>query len=158
MAKNMTKYWRHREAWRRIKSANENGYYFEAVTICESIIADRLLSYVLGVSPQSKPKDLRTFSNIIKKWRELTSARPNDTLKQDDDRDLGKLVDDWRNKRNKVVHSLAKSDRSGKTMEIDKFLKLANETAREGENLAKAVKKWQKKRLSEHQRTQKEVN
>jgi hypothetical protein len=154
----MTKYWRHREAWKRIKSANENEYYFEAVTICESIIADRLLAYVLGVSPQSKPKELRTFGNIIKKWRELTSLRPDDTLKQDDDSDLGKLVDDWREKRNMVVHSLAKSDRCGKPMEIDEFLKLAKETAQVGENLAKAVKKWQKKRLSEHQRTQKTIN
>jgi hypothetical protein len=154
----MTKYWRHREAWKRIKSANEYGYYFEAVTICESIISDRLLAYVLGISPQIKPKGLGTFDTIIKKWIELTSQRPDDTLKQDDDSDLGKLVDDWRKKRNMVVHSLAKSDPSTKAMEVEEFLKLAKETAQEGENLAKAVKKWQKKRLSEHQRTQKKVN
>ena len=152
-----TRYWRHREAWRRIKSANENGYYFEAVTICESIIVDRLLSYVLGVSPNCNRKKLKSFGNVIEKWRELTHRQPNDTLKQNDGSDLGQCVDDWRKNRNEVVHSLAKSHPGTKMMELNEFLALAKETATEGEELAKAVKALQKKRLGEYQRLQKSV-
>jgi hypothetical protein len=46
---NVVKYLSYREAWTRIKQAQEQGFYLEAVTLEESIITDRLISYLVGV-------------------------------------------------------------------------------------------------------------
>lgn len=48
MTRNDLKYLSYKEAWSRITKGLENGSYLEVVTICESIIADRLWSYVSG--------------------------------------------------------------------------------------------------------------
>ncbi len=69
MKANTAKYLSYAEAWRRIKSANEREFYFEVVTLCESIISDRLLSYLLGVDPR-RPIQLKTpFAVLIAQWR-----------------------------------------------------------------------------------------
>lgn len=46
---NAAKFWSYREAWTRIKQAQEQGFYLEAVTIEESIISDRLMSYLISI-------------------------------------------------------------------------------------------------------------
>ena len=44
IAGNASKYYSYREAWTRIKLAQENGFYLEAIAIQESIISDRLIA------------------------------------------------------------------------------------------------------------------
>ncbi len=58
---NVAKYLSYREAWARIKLARRQGFFLEAVTIDESIISDRLLSFLekgfsLTLRHQVKPK------------------------------------------------------------------------------------------------------
>jgi hypothetical protein len=70
------KYLSYAEAWRRIKAAIQAGYYLEAVTIEESIIADRLLSYVAGIAPE-QPVDVRSpFGGLIRRWRSVAGSFP----------------------------------------------------------------------------------
>ena len=43
---NARKYDAYREAWTRIKQAQKNGFFLEAITIQESIISDRLIESI----------------------------------------------------------------------------------------------------------------
>jgi len=152
LPKNMNQYWRHREAWKRIESANEAEYYFEVVTLCESVISDRLLSYIGGVNPQIQTGRYETFAELIRTWKRLVSAREDDKVPQIANKDLCTCVDEWRKKRNEIIHGLAKSRRGTNSETLDEFLGRAKSTANEGTNLAKAVNKWHKQRLKAHQR------
>jgi len=46
---NAMRYFSYKEAWVRIKKAQGSGFYLEAVTLEESIIADRLISFLVYV-------------------------------------------------------------------------------------------------------------
>lgn len=60
------------EAWARIRAVRKHGFFLEAVTIQESIISDRLSSFVVkncGEDPTSK--SLRTLHNLTGMWIKL---------------------------------------------------------------------------------------
>lgn len=149
MAKNTAKYLSFAEAWRRIKAATEGDFYFEVVTLCESIISDRLLSYVLGTNAKSKCDVKTTFAQLIKEWCRLA----NGTLPQHEGEDLGVKVDKWRLERNKIVHGLVKSAPGSPTAPLSKFIEDAGNAARNGVSLAKAVSNWHKRQLAAHRRS-----
>ena len=138
MAKNAPKYLSYKEAWRRINAANEQGFYLEVVTICESIISDRLLSYILGVNKESKANTRTTFGNLIKEWRKLANGK----LILKDQSDIGARVDAWRAERNEFIHGLVKSEPGTATQDVSSFLERAECAACKGIKLAKAVKAW----------------
>lgn len=113
---NARKYESYKEAFARIKLAQADGYYLEAIAIAESIICDRLISYL--TRPQSaRPikKDRRgrwpQLSDLIRSWR-----------KESPDSRLCNRVDEWRQTRNTAVHGFAKSDPGTPTMDLEKFL------------------------------------
>ena len=141
--KNNLKYLSYKEAWRRIKSATDSEYYFEVVTLCESIIADRLLSYIQGTSRDTKVSRYTSFSRLICKWRKLAKSLP-----EHKGADLGDAVDAWRKERNKIVHGLVKSDPGKGTDNIRDFLECAENAARDGAKLARDVSNWHKRQLA----------
>ncbi len=143
MAKNTAKYLSYAEAWRRITASITHGYYFEAVTLCESILSDRLLSYVLGKNPTSKLNVNSHFSQLISEWRKLANNLPDYG-----ETDLGKAVDLWRVNRNKILHSLTKSLPGNATEDVKTFIDRAEEAARTGADLARKVSKWHKTELA----------
>lgn len=67
---NANKYFSYREAWGRIKRARGLGYHFEAVTLEEGIIADRLISYLVGAGELKvgTPPDRYSFGRLIELW------------------------------------------------------------------------------------------
>jgi len=70
---NVAKYLSYREAWSRIKTAQEHGFYLEAVTLEESIIADRLISYLVGVKAIKRadaPYRHQGFAKLIQVWKQ----------------------------------------------------------------------------------------
>lgn len=152
--KNVAKGLSYKEAWRRIRDANEEEFYFEAVTICESIISDRLWSYLVG--NQSSADERTSFANLITDWKKRTKG----TLPQIklpgtiESVDLGEAVDAWRKHRNAVVHGIVKSKPGTPTKPIEQFLEEASQAARDGEFLARRVSDWHKKQLREHRRNQ----
>lgn len=141
---NKKKYLSYREAWERIEAALAGGQYFEAVTICESIISDRLLSYVLGVDPDSRLTPKSPFGETIKKWRQLVDA---------EDRELVAEVDRWREDRNRVVHGLVKTAPGRPTEDVADFIERARLAAETGKRLAREVSNWHRKQLRKAQRT-----
>ena len=140
--KNVAKYLSYTTAWTRIKSAMDAGYYLESVALCESIISDRLISYIEGVSGKSVKLD-KPFSHLIKEWKRTSGSVSWGTCE-----DLPDAVDAWREKRNEVVHGLVKSKPGTSTQPVESFLDMAKKAAEEGCSLAKAVCAWHKKQLT----------
>ena len=143
MAGNREKYLSYSEAWRRIDSAIAAGFYFEAVTLQESIIADRLLSFIKGVEPTCKVKANTNFGELIKNWRRLAGTLPHD----DAGTDLGSRVEAWRSRRNEVVHGLVKSAPGEPTQSVDAFIEGCQATAVSGRGLAREVLAWHQRQL-----------
>ncbi|MFP5229566.1 MAG: hypothetical protein ACLGXA_18285 [Acidobacteriota bacterium] len=145
MSRNTAKYLSYREAWRRINAAITDGYFFEAVTLCESIISDRLLSYVRGVSPSSKATIRTSFATLITEWRKLAGTFPVHQTT-----DLGEAIDRWRVGRNAVVHGMTKSMPDTATHELQSYMKRVEEAARSGAALARAVSNWHRRQLASY--------
>jgi hypothetical protein len=148
MPKNAPKYQSYREAWRRIDSAMAGGFFFEAVTICESIISDRLLSFVRGVTQANDIGTNTNFSRLISLWRENVKIQSQESSLDG----LIDKVDCWRKERNKMVHGFVKSLPGTATMPVDEFLADARKAADEGIKLARAVSAWQRSQLREYRR------
>jgi hypothetical protein len=143
--KNTPKHLSYTKAWERINSALEASFHLEAITIEESIISDRLLSYVLGVAPNSKVHTKSGLGELISQWRKHAGA----SLMKSDGKDLGKAADAWRIKRNTAVHELVKSSPGTPTMQPNDFFELARQAAEEGKVLAREIQNWHKKTLRE---------
>ena len=96
----------------RIAVAQRAGFYIEATALIESVLADRLEKrvqylYKHATSEQQKKK-LAPLSQGFQTLGALCKA-----LRDDEDREYGLLVriaDQWRARRNKVVHEMAKLD------------------------------------------------
>jgi Arc/MetJ-type ribon-helix-helix transcriptional regulator len=140
---NANKYESYREAWSRIKQAQENQFFLEAITIQESIISDRLISFLASSNAKNiLTKDKRgrwpSFGNLIQRWAsEFPKGVPYG--KSPDQINLIAVVDQWRNNRNDAIHAIVKSEPGEPTQGIDLFLKTAKEVAERGERLAKEV-------------------
>jgi hypothetical protein len=140
---NIPKYLSYKAAWERINHALEMGFYLEAITIQESIISDRLLSYVLGVTPEAKVSTKSGLGKLISHWRKHAGSSLIETNKSD----LGQAVDVWRDRRNDSVHGLVKSTPRTATMQPEDFFEMTRQTAEEGKILARKVLNWHKKTL-----------
>jgi hypothetical protein len=140
---NGAKYLSYKVAWARINQAQAAGFSFEVVTLCESIISDRLLSFVLGVAPSTKADTRTSFDSLIKLWGKHAPARPA----AKDGSDLISAVDAWRVQRNAVVHGMAKSMPGSPTQAVSTFMQRAACAASEGIRLAKEVQSWHRKQL-----------
>ena len=141
--KNIQKCLSYTKAWEQINAAIEAGFNLEAITIEESIISDRLLSYVRGVDPSSKINERSGMGELIIRWRKLAGA----SLIKSDGLDLGKATDEWRIKRNIAVHGLVKSAPGTPTMAPDDFFELVRQASEEGKKLAREIQNWHRKIL-----------
>jgi hypothetical protein len=142
--KNTPKYLSYTKAWERINAAIEAGFNLEAITIEESIISDRLLSYVLGVDASSKVQKRSGLGDLIARWRKLAGA----SLIEPDGSDLGKAVDEWRQKRNLAVHGMVKSaPGEAPRVQPDDFFELARGAAEEGKKLSRKIQNWHKREV-----------
>jgi hypothetical protein len=138
---NKKKYHSHREAWARINQAIDEGFYFEAVTIEESIITDRLISHLVGVGAierEEEPDDYGTFRDLLVAWRNAGSH----PIQKGGFEDLQDATFNWKNQRNTVIHQIAKSSPGDPTEPIDDFLETAKDTAEKGKELARAIDHW----------------
>jgi hypothetical protein len=142
---NAIKYEAYREAWTRIKQAQESGFFLEAITIEESIISDRLISYLTRTPEAPDPRDRRgkmlSFSQLIERWQK--QLLPN-TISSITYTDLTIEIDEWRKSRNDAIHAIVKSEPGQSMDDIEKFLENAKKVAARGEYLAREVCKWDK--------------
>lgn len=142
--KNGAKYLSYREVWARIKLAYRQGFFLEAVTIEESIISDRLLSFLekrCGLELKDATKG--NFHQIIQKWYGVALDRHADAPAEIEVLHvLNDRLQTWRSGRNEVVHGMVKSKARHGEDHIDHFLLAAKEHANTGEKLARDVDAW----------------
>ena len=140
---NANKYFSYSEAWVRIKKAHGSGFYLEAVTLEESIIADRLVSFLVCVGEIQAESRVEkcSFGQLIQLW----TKRVPQPIPVEYFPDLRLAVDDWRKHRNRVVHGMVKSMPGTQHGDVLDFLKEAEFVAFQGETLALAVSDWVKK-------------
>ncbi len=141
--KNAAKYFSYREAWGRIRQSIGCGYYLEAITLEESIISDRLISYLVRVGAVKPDAKLQTqpLARLIKEWKNHVPEAICDSFCHD----LQSEIDEWRVHRNEVVHGMVKSIPGTDHKDILNFKKEAELVALKGERLAKSLCNWCKK-------------
>lgn len=140
---NTAKYFSYIEAWGRIRKSIGHGFFLEAVTLEESIISDRLISYLVRVRAVKLDATLerQSFASLIKTWKSHVPEAISDSFFAD----LQTSIDEWRERRNKVVHSMVKSVPGADHQDILDFKKEAEFVALQGERLAKSLCNWYKK-------------
>jgi hypothetical protein len=141
--RNANKYFSYSEAWVRIKKAHGSGFYLEAVTLEESIIADRLLSFLVcagEIQAESRVEN-RSLGQLVQLWKK----RVPEPIAATHFPDLHAAVDEWRKRRNLVVHGMVKSMPGAQHGDVLDFLKEAEFVAFQGKALALAVSDWTKK-------------
>ncbi len=126
------------EAFLRIKLSIEQGFYFETITIVESIITNRIKSNLTGRNLITD--EYLTFFDIIEKVKDSTPEKLN-------------LIDElheWRKNRNKAIHNII----NHKEENIVFFMETVKKTAIKGEELARTVDKWYEQEKKEFQKSQ----
>jgi hypothetical protein len=118
---NASKYFSYSEAWVRIKKARGFGFYLEAVTLEESIIADRLISFLVcaGELAADSQIEKRSFGQLVQQW---TKAVP-EPIPTTYFPDLRTAIEEWRKRRNRVVHGMVKSLPGAEHADVLDFLK-----------------------------------
>lgn len=141
---NAAKYASYAYAFKRINQAITDEYHLEAITICESVITDRLLSYGEYIT-KSDIGEKATLGKVLKKIKKDKKFVVNEETE-----DLLEEIDAWRIKRNRCVHSVAKSKPGMATSDVGNFLTEAAACSATGKSLARKVSDWHKKIKKEH--------
>lgn len=116
----------------QIEKALEAGFALEAITLCESMLADRLESRMAWKAKQDPKK--RKFSTLGRLAKQLG----NDESESGDARAIYAEVVDWAARRNTALHEMFKLE-EGKTADWGKRYETHLKTAREGKKLAREV-------------------
>lgn len=140
---NANKYFSYREAWVHIKKARGFHFYLEAVTLEESIIADRLVSFLVCIGEIQAESRIEkySFGQLIKLWMKRVPQR----IAANYFPDLRSAVDQWRQRRNQMVHNIVKSMSGTRQRDVFDFLREAEFVALQREALAHEVTNWVKR-------------
>jgi hypothetical protein len=138
--KNLPKFFSYVMAWGWIKRAIGHRFYLEAVTLEESIIADRLISQLsrIGALDLSRGLEGLSFASLIASWKKSVPIPIKDAFFPD----LQSATDEWRKRRNHVVHGTVKSLPGSVHQDIGTFRKEAERCATDGKRIAMSVCNW----------------
>ena len=141
-----------KHAFERIAVSINAEFYLEAVTLAESIISDRLLSFVQHheslpenqdkLPKKHKPVDEKTgLYDLIQRTKKLNRY----PVEINEEKDLLSALNEWRNDRNKCVHAASKSKPGTPNVPVNKFIEKARKSENRGSELARLVCDWDKK-------------
>lgn len=108
--------------------AMENGFYLEAITLMESLIADRLECYLL-MNIKESDYSFSTLERLIRGLRSMVSTPI--TIES---------VEAWKNQRNKLLHEMAKIE-DGNFESFDSKYDQAKQCAEDGLLLFREIDK-----------------
>lgn len=128
---NVTKYQSYKYAFERMKQAIEREFFLEAIMIAESIISDRLISYL------SETKTRTYLYQLVEKWEKIDNQ-----VTWKDRTNLIIDVKTWGRQRNICAHQVVKSLPGEPTTAVEEFTFIAQECALEGQILARYVCDW----------------
>lgn len=135
--KNMEKYKAYYFAFYRIDQALKEEFPLEAIALEESIISDRLRAYCEANNlPTKDEQGDYSLHKLIK-----ASRKANQSSKCVE---LHKFLDSvysWKNERNKLIHKVVRTEKSGEAPEIppEDFIPRAMEYAMAGKDLARTI-------------------
>lgn len=138
---------RYTEAFARIDSSINSEHYFEAIAIEESIISDRIASFLESMH-LLKVDDLHrySFASLITLWK-FAVLSPGAIWEPCEG--LIKEVDEWRKQRNKYVHGLVKFPHQRANIPTTKeFLQGASDAAFKGKELSRSVSDWRSRQIA----------
>jgi len=140
---NHAKYLSYQLAHERMKSAIEAGFPLEVVAIAESLITDRLLSFINFHGSDFDP-ERSTLGSVAQKAAKICREKTNDPQGEA----LASEAERWAKDRNSVLHAIAKSGQGvGPLIAADAFVQHAHGVAVRGMALVKDVKNWHRKQL-----------
>ena len=138
---------RYTEAFARIDSSIGSEHYFEAITIEESIISDRIASFIDSMD-LLKVDELhrQSFASLITLWK-FAVLSPGSIWEQCEG--LIKEVDAWRKERNKYLHGLVRFPHQKANIPTTKeFLHGAKDEAVKGKELSRSVSNWRSRQVA----------
>jgi hypothetical protein len=127
-----------------------------AIAVCESIIADRLQSYLKFKAPEifvEKGKEkkfvptAKLIAECLKHFSEFRIDVNSKNFGKVESKNLFKDLQAWLKSRNDICHGFVKSEPGTPTKEIGEFHKVAIQAAKDGFILTKLVSKWHKQQL-----------
>lgn len=140
---NHEKYLSYKLAHGRMKCAVEAGFPLEAVAIAESLITDRLLSFINFHGADFDP-ERSTLGGVAQKAAKICKETTRDLQGEA----LAAEAERWAKERNSILHSIAKSGQGvGPKIAADAFVEHAHSVAVRGMELVKDVKNWHRKQL-----------
>ena len=116
------RYQLYREAFEWINKSIDEGYYLEAISLIESLLADRLESRVCFIT--RSPHGFKTLGPLI---NDIRSRETDPTLRQVVTTD----VNQWREDRNKAAHEMVKIEPGKKVSWTDRVA-INKQVAKEG--------------------------
>jgi hypothetical protein len=126
----------HRQANGYLNAALNAGYWFEAIAIAESLISDRIESYL------AKHHNLNGLNSLETNLKHLTNTV---NLYTAEDLKMRSDLYSWKDQRNIAIHEIVKV-RENESIEWHDRLEHAKFTAIEGQNLAARVKNWSRRK------------
>lgn len=144
----------YREAFSRIERAMEDAFFLEAIAIEESIIADRLASYLRAVGCQVNDRR-PSLERLLETWRgfepnrsyELRRRTPHGLATERVYDDLAADVDAWRARIDDALHTFVAPPRDVPTPRVEQFLEKLRRDATAGRTLCDAVIGWHRKQV-----------
>lgn len=124
------RYRTYKAAIERISYSIQEGFYLEAITICESVIADRLesrLNFICNTANYS----FSTLGRLIEGIR--NKEKDNNIISF-----VNHNLDPWRRKRNNALHEMAKIEDGDSNEWADKIIQCES-IAKEGEQIRKML-------------------
>jgi hypothetical protein len=134
------RYQLYKAANEQLKSAYELGFYIECVSICETIIADRLEARIQFLARESDdPTHLRTAAQAARRLLDIEPAENADL------RELYASVVAWSADRNAVVHQFVKVADGDGQVSAEERAAHAKRTAASGRKIMRASSRLIKK-------------
>ena len=126
----------YRKAHLAIKSALENQSWLEAIVIEESIISDRIESYL---ATHRNIREMQPLGTNIDRFQRYVN------LEIPENRELLADLKAWKNSRNFAVHMMVKIE-EGEDLDWNSRVNLVKDSAIKGAKLAHRVKNWSRRK------------
>lgn len=112
--------------------AMNSGFYIEAISLCESMITDRIEALLQTIIHHEEPSQVRTES-LGRSMRKLKKRIPEQKL--DEYNSHLSRIKEWADDRNEAIHSFVKVTHGNFDIKVDDRKKNAKKTAENGMTL-----------------------
>ena len=124
----------YRSANEQFKAAFEAGFYIECVSICESIISDRIEARLQFLRRGTdKPSHIDSLGRLLK---QVTDIEPEDQVEL---RAAYASIREWGNARNETIHQFVKVTEQNQDLDGNGRVRNAKTAARDGIRLMKMI-------------------